>query len=159
MREAQEIILKRTSVDHRKEIDLMPEDEKEIAAWALEEFDSDIVTITHFPTKKRAFYSKADPKDPEYSLSYDILYKGLEICSGAQRIDNYNEMVTRIKERGMNPDDFYMYLQAYQFSLPPHGGFSFGLERTTMKLLNLANIRQASLFPRDMERVDVRLSK
>ena len=159
MREAQELILKRTGVDHRKEIDLMPEDEKEIATWALEEHDSDIVTITHFPTKKRAFYSKADPKDPEYSLSYDILYKGLEICSGAQRIDNYDEMIAKIKDRGMNPNDFYMYLQAYQFGLPPHGGFSFGLERTTMKLLNLVNIRQASLFPRDMERVDIRLSQ
>jgi len=159
LREAQEIIFKRTGVDHRQELDLMPEDEKEIAAWGLEEHDSDLVTITHFPTKKRAFYSKPDPKDPEYSLSFDLLFKGLEIVSGAQRIDDYNELSEVIKKRGMDPKDFGMYLMAFRYGMPPHGGFSCGLERATMKLLNLANIREASLFPRDMERVDERFSK
>lgn len=158
MREAQELIFKRTGVDHRTEKDLMPEDERELAKWALEEHDSDLVTITHFPTKKRAFYSMPDPKDPEYCLSYDLLFKGLEVSSGAQRIQSYNELVKTIKSRGMNPEGFYMYLQAFQYGMPPHGGFSYGLERTTMKLLNLENIREASLFPRDMERVDIRLS-
>lgn len=159
MREAQQIIFERTGVDHRTEKDLMPEDEKEIAAWALEKHKSDLVTITHFPTKKRAFYTMPDPKDPEYSLSYDLLYKGLEISSGSQRVDNLEQLTGIIKERGMDPDDFYMYLQAFKFGMPPHGGFSYGLERTTMKLLDLANIREASLFPRDMERVDFRLNK
>lgn len=159
MREAQQIIFERTGVDHRTEKDLMPEDEKEIAAWALEKHNSDLVTITHFPTKKRAFYTMPDPKDPEYSLSYDLLYKGLEISSGSQRVDNLEQLTGIIKERGMDPDDFYMYLQAFKFGMPPHGGFSYGLERTTMKLLDLANIREASLFPRDMERVDFRLNK
>lgn len=158
MREAQQIIFERTGVDHRQEIDLMPEDEREIAKWALEEHDSDLVTITHFPTEKRAFYSMPDPEDPEFSLSFDLLYKGLEVSSGAQRIHNYDQLVEVIKERGMNPQDFYMYLQSFKFGMPPHGGFSFGLERTTMKLLNLENIRQASLYPRDIERVDIRLS-
>jgi nondiscriminating aspartyl-tRNA synthetase len=158
MREAQELIFKRTGVDHRKEKDLMPEDERELAKWALEEHDSDLVTITHFPTKKRAFYSMPDPKDPEYCLSYDLLFKGLEVSSGAQRIQSYDELVKTIKSRGMDPKGFYMYLQAFQFGMPPHGGFSYGLERTTMKLLNLENIREASLYPRDMERVDIRLS-
>jgi nondiscriminating aspartyl-tRNA synthetase len=158
MREAQELIFKRTGVDHRQEKDLMPEDERELAKWALEEHDSDLVTITHFPTKKRAFYSMPDPKDPEYCLSYDLLFKGLEVSSGAQRIQSYDELVKTIKSRGMDPKGFYMYLQAFQFGMPPHGGFSYGLERTTMKLLNLENIREASLYPRDMERVDIRLS-
>jgi len=159
MREAQELIFKRTGVDHRKELDLMPEDERELAKWALEEHDSDLVTVTHFPTKKRAFYSKPDPKDPEYSLSYDLIYKGLEVSSGAQRIDTKEDLIKVITERGMNPKGFAMYLQAFSYGMPPHGGFSYGLERTTMKLLNLQNIREASLFPRDMERVDERLSK
>ena len=159
MREAQEIIFERTGVDHRTEPDLMPEDEKEIAAWALEEYNSDLVTITHFPTKKRAFYSIPDPENPEYSLSYDLLYKGLEVSSGAQRIHDYNKLVETIKSRGMNPENFEMYLQGFRYGMPPHGGFSFGLERTTMKLLNLANIREASLYPRDMERVDFSFSK
>lgn len=159
MREAQELIFKRTGVDHRKELDLMPEDERELAKWALEEHDSDLVTVTHFPTKKRAFYSKPDPANPEFSLSYDLIYKGLEVSSGAQRIDDMEQLIAVIRERGMDPKGFAMYLQAFSYGMPPHGGFSYGLERTTMKLLDLANIREASLFPRDMERVDERLSK
>lgn len=159
LKEAQEKIFERTGVDHRGELDLMPEDEREIAKWALQEHDSDLVTITHFPIKKRAFYSKPDSKNPEISLSYDLLYKGLEIASGAQRIDDYGELVKTIKNRGMDPKNFEMYLQAFRYGIPPHGGFSFGLERSTMKLLDLANIREASLYPRDMERVDERLTR
>ncbi len=159
MREAQEIILKRTGIDHRSEPDLMPEDEREICKWALEEHDSDLVTITHFPTQKRAFYSLPDPKNPEYCLSYDLLYKGLEISSGAQRIHDYQQLVDTIKARGMDPKNFEMYLQAFRYGMPEHGGFSYGLERTTMKLLDLSNIREASLYPRDMERVDFRLAE
>jgi nondiscriminating aspartyl-tRNA synthetase len=159
MREAQQIIFERTGVDHRTEQDLMPEDEREICAWALEKHDSDLVTITHFPTAKRAFYSMPDPKDPVYSLSYDLLYKGLEISSGAQRVHNHDQLEKIIKDRGMDPKDFAMYLQAFKYGMPEHGGFSYGLERTTMKLLNLENIREASLYPRDVERVDFRLSE
>jgi nondiscriminating aspartyl-tRNA synthetase len=159
MREAQEIILKRKGVDHRSEPDLMPEDEREICIWAKEEKNSDFVTITHFPTKKRAFYTAPDPKDPHYSLSFDLLFKGVEILSGSQRISDYGELVAQIEERGMKPEDFEMYLQAFKYGMPPEGGFSFGLERMTMQILNLANIREASLYPRDMERVDLRFSK
>ncbi|HWA52137.1 MAG TPA: aspartate--tRNA(Asn) ligase [Patescibacteria group bacterium] len=158
MREAQEIIFKRTGVDHRKERDLEPEDEREICRWALEEHDSDLVTITHYPTKKRSFYTMPDPKDPEFSLSYDLLFRGVEILSGSQRINDYQQLSDEIKNRGMNPADFEMYLMAFKYGMPPEGGFSFGLERLTMKLLELANVREASLFPRDMERVDMRLS-
>ena len=116
------------------------------------------MTITHFPTRKRAFYSLPDPDNPEYSLSYDLLYKGLEISSGAQRIHDLDQLKQTIIDRGMDPAGFAMYLQAFEYGMPPHGGFSFGLERSTMKLLDLGNIREASLFPRDTERVDFRLS-
>lgn len=159
MREAQEIIFKRTGADHRTEKDLDPEDEKEICKWALEEKGSDLVTITHYPTKKRAFYTKPDPKDPEFSLSFDLLFRGVEIMSGSQRINDYNDLVDAIKGRGMDPENFKMYLQTFKYGMPPEGGFSFGLERITMKLLDLANVREASLFPRDMERVDFRFSQ
>lgn len=159
MREAQEIVKKRTGVDHTKEKDLDPEDEKEICKWALEEKESDLVTITHYPTKKRAFYTKADPKDPEFSLSFDLLFRGLEILSGSQRINDHDDLVAAIKDRGMDPKNFEMYLQAFKYGMPPEGGFSFGLERITMKLLGLGNVREASLFPRDMERVDFRFSR
>lgn len=159
MREAQEIIFKRTGVDHRTEKDLDPEDEKEICKWALQEMGSDLVTITHYPTAKRAFYTKPDPQDPEFSLSYDLLFRGVEILSGSERVNDYGQLVEAIKARGMDPKNFEMYLQAFKYGMPPEGGFSFGLERITMKLLGLGNVREASLFPRDMERVDFRLSR
>lgn len=158
MREAQKIILERTGVDHTQELDLMPEDEREICKWALEKHDSDFVTITHYPTKKRAFYTAPDPENPEYSLSYDLIFRGVEILSGSQRINKHNELVVAIKDRGMNPANFKMYLQAFEYGMPPEGGFSFGLERLTMLLLGLSNVREASLFPRDMERVDFRFN-
>lgn len=135
----------------------MPEDEREICTWALSEYGSDLVTITHYPTKKRAFYTIPDPKNPEFSLSYDLLFRGLEILSGSQRIINYDALVSVIKERGMDPENFKMYLQTFKYGMPPEGGFSFGLERITMQILNLGNVREASLFPRDTERVDFRL--
>lgn len=159
LREAQEIIKERTGRDLSRELDLNREDEIEICKWAFENHQSDFVTITHFPTKKRAFYTHPDPEDPEYSLSYDLLFRGVEILSGSRRIDKYDDLVTAIKNRKMNPADFEMYLQAFKYGIPPHGGFSFGLERMTMKMLELANIRQASLFPRDMERIDKRFSQ
>lgn len=158
LREAQKIIKDRTGRDLSKELDLNPEDEKEICAWAHEKHASDLVTITHYPTKKRAFYTYPDPEDPTYSLSYDLLFKGTEILSGSRRISDYDQLVSVMKDRGVDPSNFGMYLQAFKYGMPPEGGFSFGLERLTMKLLNLSNIREASLFPRDMERVDERFS-
>ncbi len=159
MREAQQIVFERTGVDHREEKDLEPEDEREISRWALEKYNSDLVTITHYPTKKRSFYTKPDPQDPEFSLSYDLIFRGLEILSGSERVTDYDELVEAIKDRGMDPKNFEMYLQAFKYGMPPEGGFSFGLERITMKLLELGNVREASLFPRDMERVDFRFSR
>lgn len=159
LREAQDIVSKRTGRDLSRELDLNPEDEKEICTWALEEHNSDFVTITHFPTKKRAFYTMPDPEEPEYSLSYDLLFRGIEISSGSQRVHNYEQLLSILKERGFNKEQFDMYLMAFRFGMPPEGGFSFGLERITMKLLELGNVREAALFPRDMDRIDTRLSR
>lgn len=159
LREAQKIIKNRTGRDLSKEEDLNPEDEKEICEWAALEHKSDFVTITHFPTMKKPFYTHPDPSDPTYSLSYDLLFRGIEISSGSQRINKYDELVEAMKKRGMDIESFGIYLQAFKFGMPPEGGFSFGLERLTMKLFDLANVREASLFPRDMERIDERFSK
>lgn len=157
LREAQEVIFKENGRDNRKEKDLTPQDEIDLCKWAFEKHKSDFVTITHFPTKAKPFYTMPDPKDPEYSLSYDLLFRGVEIMSGSQRINNYQFLLDSIKSRGMDPKNFEMYLQAFKYGMPPEGGFSFGLERMTMHLIGLGNIREASLFPRDMERVDIRL--
>lgn len=158
MREVQEIIFKEFGRDVRNEKDLAPQDEEDICNWAKKNYHSDFVTVTHYPTKKRSFYTMPDPKDPEYSLSYDLLFRGLEILSGSQRINDYEELVSAIKDREMDPKNFEMYLMAFKYGMPPEGGFSFGLERLTMKALELGNVREASLYPRDMERVDFRLS-
>lgn len=139
--------------------DLSPQDETDLSSWANAEFGSDLLTIHHFPTKKRAFYTMPDPKDPNLSLSYDILFRGVEIASGSQRINDYEQLTKTMEERGLDPKKFGMYLMAFKYGMPPEGGFSFGLERITMKVMGLSNIREASLFPRDMERVDERFSK
>ena len=160
LKEAQEVIFKfsKGERDSRGEQDLNATDEKLICEWARKEKQSDFVTITHFPTKKRAFYSLPDPKNPEISLSYDLLFRGLELSSGSQRVNDYNQLIEIMKERKLDPKNFEMYLQAFKYGIPPEGGFSFGLERLTMKILELSNVREASLFPRDMERVDERFS-
>ncbi|MDO8657518.1 MAG: aspartate--tRNA(Asn) ligase [Candidatus Levybacteria bacterium] len=158
-REAQEIIKKRTGHDLTRELDLSRADEKEIWLWARKEYNSDFVTITHYPTKKRAFYTYPDPENPNESLSYDLIFKGVEIMSGSRRINDYDQLLSVMNDRGIDTSGFGMYLQAFKYGIPPEGGFSFGLERLTMKMLNLANVREASLFPRDMERVDERFSK
>ncbi len=159
LREAQEVILKEFKRDNRREKDLTPKDEVDICAWALKNHKSDFVTITKFPLEAKPFYTMPDPKNPEYSLSYDLLFRGVEVLSGSQRINKYDQLVSAIKAKGMDPKNFEMYLQAFKYGMPPEGGFSFGLERLTMHMLNLKNVREASLFPRDMERVDVRFSK
>jgi len=159
LKEAQDIIYKEFGRDNRKEKDLTSQDEVDLCKWARKNHKSDLVTITHFPTSAKPFYIMPDRKDPKYSLSYDLLFRGVEILSGGQRINDYNQLVNAIKEHGMNPKSFKMYLQAFKYGMPKEGGFSFGLERITMKLLGLSNIREASLFPRDMERVDERFSK
>jgi nondiscriminating aspartyl-tRNA synthetase len=158
LREAQDIIYKETGRDVRREKDLTPQDEIDICKWALKTYKSDFVTITHFPTKSKPFYTLPDPENSEYSLSYDILFKGSEIMSGSQRINDFQQLTSAIKGRGMDLKKFGMYLQAFKYGMPPEGGFSFGLERLTMKLLNLKNVREASLFPRDMERIDEKFS-
>lgn len=139
------------------EDDMTPEHERDICEWALKEHGSDFVFITKFPTASRAFYTM--PDEGPLSRGFDLLFRGLEINSGAQRIHSYDEMVARIAERGMDPDKFAFYLQSFKYGMPPHGGCSTGLERFTARMLGLANIREASAFPRDMNRIDTLLSQ
>jgi aspartyl/asparaginyl-tRNA synthetase len=136
---------------------MTPEHERAICEWALKEKGSDFVFITKFPTASRAFYTMSD-NTAGLSRGFDLLFRGLEINSGAQRIHGYDAMVARIEERGMDPEKFSFYLQAFKYGMPPHGGCSTGLDRFTMRMLNLTNVREASLFPRDMNRIDTLLS-
>lgn len=157
MREAQQIIFERTKRDNRKEPDLSPEDEKEICDYAKEKYGSDFIFITHYPTKKRPFYTFADPEDPEYTLSFDLLCRGLETVTGGRRINEYKMLVENIKKWGNDPKGFEFYLQAFKYGMPPEGGFALGLERMVKQILELENLREAVIFPRDMERIDLSL--
>jgi len=158
LREAQEIIFRRTKRDNRKENDLEPEDEKEICEYAKEKYGSELIFITHFPTKKRPFYTFPDPQNPEYTLSFDLLCRGLEIVTGGQRIHDYEMLLENIKKWKLEPKDFKFYLQAFKYGMPPEGGFAIGAERLVKQILNLENVREASLFPRDTIRIDQRLT-
>lgn len=139
--------------------DMEPENERGICEWAKKEKGSDFVFITRYPTKKRAFYTYEDPAEAPYSRGFDLLFRGLEINSGAQRIHDYDVLLARMQERGLDPEKFRYYLQAFKYGMPPHGGSSTGLERFTARMLELPNVKEATAFPRDMNRIDVRLSE
>jgi aspartyl-tRNA synthetase len=120
---------------------------------AIQKHYGDAVVIKDFPTAIRAFYSMPKPDNPELSNSFDFLYKGLEISSGAQRIHDPALLTEAIKKRGMNPKNFEFYINAFRCGAPPHAGWSIGLERFTMQVVNATNVREASMFPRDRKRL------
>ena len=158
LREAQEIIKKETGEDCVKEPDLEPQHERWLCEYAQKQFGSDFIFITHFPMAKRPFYTHEDENDIGYAKGFDLLFRGVEITTGAQRIHKYDELVEALKKKGLNPDKFSFYLQAFKCGMPPHGGFGMGLERLTAKLLGLENVKEATLFPRDLNRIDTLLS-
>ncbi len=151
--EAQEIYFRRTGVDERKEPDLSPGAERELCRYASEEFGTELIFITDWKTSKRPFYSCPKESDPELTNTFDLLCAGTEITSGGQRRHTYASMVEGIKAKGMDPLHFTDYLSIFKYGMPPHGGFGMGLERLTMTLLKLKNIREASLFPSDPKRI------
>ena len=138
----------------RDPYDLEPEEEHAIGRYAKEEWGSDFVFVTHYPSKKRPFYAMDDPDDPRFTLSFDLLFRGLEVTTGGQRIHNYAAQVAKMEARGMDPAEFESYLMIHKYGMPPHGGLGIGLERLTMQLCGLDNIRRACLFPRDRTRLE-----
>ncbi|TSC68544.1 MAG: nondiscriminating aspartyl-tRNA synthetase [Parcubacteria group bacterium Gr01-1014_56] len=153
LREAQKILGVSES-----EPDLEPEHERALWEWAKKEHDSDFVFVTHFPISKRPFYTYEDEEDRGYTKYFDLLFRGLEINSGGQRVHDYTELVERIKQKGLDPSKFAFYLETFKVGMPPHGGCSTGLERMTARMLNLPNVKEATLFPRDLNRIDTLLS-
>lgn len=133
--------------------DFEPEEEKLLCELVKRESNSDFVFVTHYKSSKRPFYAM-DSVDGIYTESFDLLFRGVEITTGGQRIHEYGEQVAKMSERGMNTNNFNSYLMAHKYGLPPHGGFGLGLERFTACLLNLPNVRYATLFPRDTNRLE-----
>ena len=151
--EAQDLLFTRYGIDCRGEPDLSPEHERLLGRWAAEEHGSDFVYVTGYPTAKRAFYTHPNPADPRYSNSFDLIFRGVELVSGSQRLHREEDYLAALRERGIAHEPFAEYLKAFRFGMPPHGGFAIGSERFLMQLLGLPNVRLASLFPRDLNRL------
>jgi nondiscriminating aspartyl-tRNA synthetase len=151
--EAQELYFKRTGIDERHEPDLSPAAERELCHWSAEQYGTDLVFVIDWKTIKRPFYAYPKNDNPELTNTFDLLCNGTEITSGGQRRHTYDSMLEGIKSKGMDPANFDDYLSIFKFGMPPHGGFGMGLERITMTLLKLKNIREASLFPSDPKRI------
>ena len=158
LKEAQEKILEKTGRDVRGEKDLNPEDERDICKIIKEETGSDLVFVYGYPTRKKPFYVYPNPEDPEVNEGMDLLCRGVEWSSGGRRINDYLQLLKHVNEWHMDPKKITLFLEAFRYGVPPEGGFAFGAERLTMQILGLPNIREACMFPRDMERVDFRLA-
>lgn len=158
LREIQQKIFEKYGRDVRGEKDTNPEDERQICEIIKEETGSDFVFVYGYPTRKKPFYVYPNPEEPEYNEGMDLLCRGVEWLSGGRRINDYNQLLKHVEIWKMDPNKVKMFLEAFKYGVPPEGGFAFGAERITMQLLGLKNIREASMFPRDMNRIDEKLN-
>lgn len=159
-KDALQIYFDRTGTDERHEIDLSPEAERELCKYAREEHGTDFIFVTHFLAEKTAFYAHPNEENPEVSNYFDLLCREAEIASGGQRVHDHDMLVSALEKKGLNPADFVDYLAIFKYGMPKHGGFGMGMERLTMLMLGLDNIREAVLFPSDPKRIaSVRIAR
>jgi nondiscriminating aspartyl-tRNA synthetase len=151
--EAQELILKLHNVDVRGEPDLSPQDERWLGEWAKQEFGSDFLYVTGYPMNKRPFYTHPDPAHPAYSNSFDLLFRGMELITGGQRLHRYEDYLAALEKAHLPIEPFAEYLEAFRYGMPPEGGFAIGLERVLMQLTGSPNIKLVTEFPRDINRL------
>jgi nondiscriminating aspartyl-tRNA synthetase len=135
------------------DVDLAPADERRLGEWAREEHGSDFLFVVGYPMAKRPFYTHPDPERPEYSKSFDLIFRGVEVITGGQRLHRYEDYVAALAARGEGVDPYEGYLQAFRYGMPPHGGFAIGLERWVAQLVGARNVRETTLFPRDLHRL------
>lgn len=152
--EAKRLVSEKYGRKMKNPYDLEPEEEVLIGRYFQEEYGADFVFVTHYPSRKRPFYAMDDPEDPAYTLSFDLLFHGLEITTGGQRIHDYRMLREKIAARGMSEEGMEQYLDTFRYGMPPHGGLGIGLERLTMKLVGEDNVRETTLFPRDLSRLE-----
>jgi nondiscriminating aspartyl-tRNA synthetase len=152
-RDAQTLILERYGTDVRGEPDLSPQDERWLGEWAREEHGSDFLFVTGYPMVKRPFYTHPDPTAPQWSNSFDLLFRGTELVTGGQRLHRYEDYLAALARAGYPVAPFESYLEAFRYGMPPHGGFAIGLERLLMQLTGASNLRLTTLFPRDLTRL------
>ncbi|MEU8609319.1 aspartate--tRNA(Asn) ligase [Actinoplanes sp. NPDC048791] len=135
------------------EPDLAPAHERALGEWALREHGSEFVFVTGYPMRKRPFYTHPQPSDPVWSNSFDLLFRGLELVTGGQRLHRYADYEAALAARGESAEAYRGYLDAFRYGMPPHGGFAIGLERFVARLTGAANVREVTAFPRDLHRV------
>jgi len=151
--EAQELLARHTEEDPRGEPDLAPAHERWLSAWAARVHDSEFLFVTGYPLRKRPFYTHPDPRRPEASHSFDLLFRGLELVTGGQRLHRHADYLAALTARGEDLAAHRGHLDVSARGLPPHGGFAIGLERWTARLLGIDNVRRTALFPRDLHRL------
>ena len=152
--DAQELIAAHAGWDPRGEPDLSPADERWLGEWAVREHGSEFLFVTGYPMVKRPFYTHPDPGRPEYSRSFDLIFRGMELVTGGQRLHDHGAYLAALAARGEDPALYAGYLQIFSHGMPPHGGFAIGLERWTARLTGAVNIREVTLFPRDLHRLE-----
>ena len=151
---AKELVAEKYNRKIRNPHDLEPEEEALIGQYFKEEMGADFVFVTHYPSKKRPFYAMDDPEDTSVTLSFFLLFHGLEITTGGQRIHDYRMLADKLEARGMTDEGMEQYMMVFKHGMPPHGGLGIGLERLTMKLTGEENVRETTLFPRDLSRLE-----
>jgi nondiscriminating aspartyl-tRNA synthetase len=152
-REAQRIILDRYGEDCQGQMDLAPQHERWLCEWAAQEYGSELLFVTHYPTVKRPFYTMPDSEDPDLTHSFDLLFRGIEIVTGGQRVHRYDQLLSQLFQRELPLEAFEGYLEAFRYGMPPHGGFGLGAERLLLMIIGASNLRETTLFPRDMKRL------
>jgi nondiscriminating aspartyl-tRNA synthetase len=135
------------------EPDLAPAHERWLGEWSRRRHGGDFLFVVGYPMAKRPFYTHPDPQRPERSNSFDLLFRGLELITGGQRLHRYDDYLAALAARGESPASYESYLEAFRHGMPPHGGFAIGLERFVARLVEAANIRETTLFPRDLTRL------
>ena len=150
---AQALISAATGEELQGEPDLAPAHERWLGDWAATEHGSELLFVTGYPMIKRPFYTHPEPGRPEFSNSFDLLFRGLELITGGQRLHLYDDYLSALRSRGEDPAGYAGYLDAFKFGMPPHGGFALGLERWVARLTGAANVRETTLFPRDLNRL------
>lgn len=134
--------------------DIDPKGEELAGRYAKEKFNSDFIFVTHYPWSDRPFYTMPSAEDPKETYGFDLLYRGLEVVTGGQRIHSYDDLIANMKKKKVKPEGMEFYLECFKYGLPPHGGWAIGSERIIKQILGLDSIKEAVLFPRDVKRLN-----
>ena len=151
--EIRKIVKEKYNYEIPKDTDIDPEGERLAGRYAKEEFNSDFIFITHYPWKDKPFYTMPSEEDPEETYGFDLIFKGLEIVTGSQRIHTYKQLMENMKKKKIKPNGMEFYLDTFKYAMPPHGGWGMGSERLIQQILELGSIKEAILFPRDVKRL------